>query len=110
VLAAIEKATGDFLGWFSLAPPEDAKPGEVELGYRLRKAAWGKGYATEVSRALIHKGLTERGVQRVVANTMTVNRIPTGDGEGGVEVRADLFHGVARSDRGIGAGRRRIRA
>jgi RimJ/RimL family protein N-acetyltransferase len=71
--AAIEKATGEFLGWFSFAPPEGAGTGEVELGYRLRRAAWGKGYATEVSRALIHKGFTELGVRRVTANTMTVN-------------------------------------
>lgn len=32
----------------------------VELGYRLNKAAWGKGYATEGARALIHKGFTAR--------------------------------------------------
>ena len=53
---------------------EDAAPGEVELGYRLRKSAWGKGYATEGSRALIRKGFTEFGVQRVVAEAMAVNQ------------------------------------
>src|SRR5690242_4171944 len=41
VWAAIAKATGAFLGWFALRPPEDAAPGDVALGYRLRKAAWG---------------------------------------------------------------------
>jgi len=35
--------------------------------------AWGKGYATEGSRALIRKGFTELGVQRVVAEAMAVN-------------------------------------
>lgn len=45
----------------------------VELGYRLNKAAWGSGYATEGSRALIHMGFTDLGVERVTANTMTVN-------------------------------------
>jgi RimJ/RimL family protein N-acetyltransferase len=49
--AAIEKATGEFLGWFEFRPQEDGGPGEVELGYRLKKSAWGKGYATEGSRA-----------------------------------------------------------
>src|SRR5438067_11981621 len=29
--AAIEKATGDFLGWFSFRPPGGAGPDEVEL-------------------------------------------------------------------------------
>src|SRR5580658_5073741 len=71
--AAIEKATGEFLGWFHFRPRADAAPGEVELGYRLRKSAWGKGYATEGSRALIRKGFTEFGVQRVVAEAMAVN-------------------------------------
>ena len=52
----------------------DAVPGEVELGYRLRKSAWGKGYATEGSRALIRKGFTEFGVKRVVAEAMAVNQ------------------------------------
>jgi RimJ/RimL family protein N-acetyltransferase len=72
--AAIEKATGEFLGWFHFRPGKDAAPGEVELGYRLRKSAWGKGYATEGSRALIRKGFTEHGVQRVVAEAMAVNQ------------------------------------
>jgi RimJ/RimL family protein N-acetyltransferase len=72
--AAIEKATGEFLGWFHFRPRAEAAPGEVELGYRLRKSAWGKGYATEGSRALIGKGFTEYGVQRVVAEAMAVNQ------------------------------------
>jgi RimJ/RimL family protein N-acetyltransferase len=72
--AAIEKVTGEFLGWFHFRPRADAAPGEVELGYRLRKSAWGKGYATEGSRALIRKGFTEFGVQRVVAEAMAVNQ------------------------------------
>ena len=71
--AAIEKATGDFLGWFHYRPGEGSGPGEVELGYRLRRAAWGKGYGTEVSRALIRKGFTELGVERVVASTYEHN-------------------------------------
>jgi RimJ/RimL family protein N-acetyltransferase len=72
--AAIEKATGEFLGWFHFRPREEADPGEAELGYRLRKSAWGKGYATEGSRALISKGFTDFGVQRVVAETMVVHQ------------------------------------
>ena len=73
VWAAIERSTGEFVGWFEFYPWKDVSPEEVELGYRLRRSAWGKGYATEGSRALIRKGFTELGVQRVVAETMTVN-------------------------------------
>jgi RimJ/RimL family protein N-acetyltransferase len=71
--AAIEKSSGEFLGWFEFRPPEGGGPGEVELGYRLKKSAWGKGYATEGSRALIRKGFTELGVRRVRAETMAIN-------------------------------------
>ena len=70
---AIEKETGDFLGWFHFRPQDGDPPDQPELGYRLRQAAWGKGYASEGSRALIDKGFREFGVRRVTANTMTVN-------------------------------------
>jgi RimJ/RimL family protein N-acetyltransferase len=76
--AAIEKSTGEFLGWFHFRPPPDAPEDEPELGYRLRKVAWGKGFATEGSRALIHKGFTEFGVRRVTAYTMSVNKASRG--------------------------------
>jgi RimJ/RimL family protein N-acetyltransferase len=71
--AAIERATDDFIGWFGFHPREDRGPHEFELGYRLRRSAWGRGYATEGSRALIRKGFTELGVRRVFAETMAVN-------------------------------------
>ena len=71
--AAIEKSTGLFVGWFHFRPAEGSPPGEVELGYRLRRSTWGKGYATEGSRALVDKGFAELGVERVVASTMVVN-------------------------------------
>lgn len=71
--AAVEKSTGEFLGWFALRPREGGGLDEAELGYRLRKSAWGKGYGTEGSRALINKGFTQLGVQRVFAQTMAVN-------------------------------------
>lgn len=70
---AREKDTGTFLGWFELRPLTDHDPAVVELGYRLNRAAWGRGYATEGARALVDKGFTDLGVQRVTANTMAVN-------------------------------------
>ena len=71
--AATEKSTGEFLGWFGFHPPEGGDPEEFELGYRLKRSAWGEGYATEGSRALIRKGFIELDARRVVAETMTVN-------------------------------------
>ncbi|WP_030785523.1 GNAT family N-acetyltransferase [Streptomyces sp. NRRL S-920] len=71
--AAREKSTGVFLGWFEFRPLAEHSPAVVELGYRLNRAAWGRGYATEGSLALIHKGFTDLEVERVTANTMAVN-------------------------------------
>ncbi|MFE2141944.1 GNAT family N-acetyltransferase [Streptomyces sp. NPDC059456] len=76
--AAREKSTGTFLGWFEFRPLEEHSPAVVELGYRLRRAAWGRGYATEGSRALIRKGFTDLDVERVTANTMAVNAASRG--------------------------------
>ena len=64
--AAIEKSTGQFVGWFHFRPAKDAPPGEVELGYRLRKAAWGKGYATEAAERIVLFA-KELGIPEVVA-------------------------------------------
>jgi len=71
--AAIEKATGTFLGWFSLRPRDEAHPEVAELGYRLNRVAWGRGYATEGARALLHHGFAVVGAERVYATTYQDN-------------------------------------
>ncbi|MER5373287.1 GNAT family N-acetyltransferase [Streptomyces sp. NPDC002553] len=73
LFAAHEKDGGAFIGWFCLRPERQGPLDEAELGYRLRQAAWGRGYATEVSRALLSKAFTELGLRMVWAETMTVN-------------------------------------
>ena len=70
---ALEKDSGDFLGWFHLRPAPGHPPDEPELGYRLRRAAWGRGYATEGSLALIAKAFTDLGARRVLAETMVAH-------------------------------------
>lgn len=63
---------GRFVGWFHL---KDAYhwPGELELGYRLRRSAWGRGLATEGSVGLIRHALEDLGEPVVVAGTMRGN-------------------------------------
>lgn len=73
VFAASEKEQGAFLGWFSFRPTYGTSCDEVSLGYRLRRAIWGQGYATEGVHALLHLGFGELGVQRVVASTYQDN-------------------------------------
>jgi RimJ/RimL family protein N-acetyltransferase len=71
--ATIEKSSGEFIGWFHLRPLPDTPLDEPELGYRFKKSAWGRGYATEGSRALIDHAFRALGASRVYARTMTVN-------------------------------------
>ncbi|NUP51541.1 MAG: GNAT family N-acetyltransferase, partial [Catenulispora sp.] len=74
LFAAYERDGGAFIGWFCLRPLRSGPREEAELGYRLRQAAWGRGYATEVSQALLAKGFTQLGLRMVWAETMTLNR------------------------------------
>jgi len=76
--AAEDKLTDEFLGWFFLRPVTiDGQPPEefedVELGYRLNRRAWGKGYATEGSKALIEKCFSELDAERVIADVIVDN-------------------------------------
>jgi RimJ/RimL family protein N-acetyltransferase len=72
IWAAHETATGRFVGWFHLRPDRYV-PADQELGYRLRRDAWGRGYATEGSRALIKKTFQDWGSERIVARTLVGN-------------------------------------
>ena len=69
---AVQRDPQEFLGWFAL-PRLPGDPDVRELGYRLKRAAWGQGYATEGAIALIHKAFADLGARRVVAFTMAVN-------------------------------------
>jgi RimJ/RimL family protein N-acetyltransferase len=71
--AAIDKSSGRFLGWFHFRPKPGDDPRDPELGYRLHRFAWGRGYGTEGSKALIDHGFAELGIARVHAETMAVN-------------------------------------
>ena len=63
---------GVWLGWWSLAV-DDADPAAAELGYRLRRPAWGHGYATEGAAALLDHAFGTVGLTRVWGETMAVN-------------------------------------
>ena len=71
--AAEDLQTGEFLGWFHLRPDRMA-PDEQELGYRLRRSAWGTGLATEGSKALLVHGFRKVGAEKVSARTLVTNR------------------------------------
>jgi RimJ/RimL family protein N-acetyltransferase len=70
---AADKARPDaFLGWVLLIP-ENAKGPEVEIGWRFRAAARGRGYATEAAQAVLAHGLGTLALPRVVADIRREN-------------------------------------
>jgi RimJ/RimL family protein N-acetyltransferase len=72
VLCIRDRVTREFMGWAFLRPYKD-NSGDWELGYRLKKAAWGQGIGTEVSRALIARGWAQPDIATIVAVYETQN-------------------------------------
>lgn len=70
--AAHRRADDEFIGWFHLRPDKLA-PEEMELGYRLKRTAWGKGLATEGALALIQQSFGSWGYGKISARTLAVN-------------------------------------
>ena len=89
---------GRFAGWFHMKPPrecEPMEPGDMELGYRLHRDLWGRGIATEGSRALIRHAFAELAAPRVIACAMVENRAST-------RVMENLDRHAARGRRMVG--------
>jgi RimJ/RimL family protein N-acetyltransferase len=67
----------EFVGWWILQPahgpdqPDDL--GVADLGFRLLPRHWRKGLASEGAWELVRYGLDEVGLDRIIAQTMTVN-------------------------------------
>ncbi|KTD10845.1 multifunctional nucleotidyltransferase/glutamate rich protein GrpB/ribosomal protein alanine acetyltransferase [Legionella gratiana] len=47
---------------------DDTQP-EIEIHYHLHKKFWGKGYATELTKALVHWGFQHLLINKLVAAT-----------------------------------------
>ena len=46
----------------------------VEVGWRLARKAWGKGYATEAARAAVQFGFDRLGMKEIVSSTVPDNQ------------------------------------
>jgi len=63
--------TNEAIGWFNLNDL-DGNP-EIEIGYRLARSFWGKGYACEMSAKLLAYGFKTIGLDQIVAVTVAQN-------------------------------------
>jgi RimJ/RimL family protein N-acetyltransferase len=72
---AIEDAQETFVGYAGLMPsPSGHVLGpHVEIGWRLGRSFWGRGYASEAAQAALHDAFTRVGVTEVLAYTSSDN-------------------------------------
>ncbi|MEZ0066294.1 RimJ/RimL family protein N-acetyltransferase [Streptacidiphilus sp. MAP12-20] len=69
LFAAEELESGTLVGWVGLAVPTflpEVLPA-VEIGWRLARPYWGRGFATEGARVALRFGFEEAGLDRVVS-------------------------------------------
>ena len=75
---AVEVAqTGEFIGFVGLSVPRRAELPFmpcVEIGWRLARAQWGCGYATEAAHAALRVGFERLLLQEIVSFTSVINR------------------------------------
>ena len=66
----------EFIGLVGLAVPrfEAHFTPCVEIGWRLARAHWGRGYATEAARAALDFGFRDLNLDEIVAFTVPTNR------------------------------------
>jgi RimJ/RimL family protein N-acetyltransferase len=75
-LWAVEVVDGaPFIGFVGLAAPsfEAHFTPAVEVGWRLAREHWGRGYATEAGRAALAYGFEEIGLDEIVSFTSRLN-------------------------------------
>jgi RimJ/RimL family protein N-acetyltransferase len=67
--------TGEFIGFTGLMNQtwESKFTPCVDIGWRLKKSAWGKGYATEAAQACLNSALIKFGIKEVVAFATDTN-------------------------------------
>lgn len=69
------KQTGQFIGLVGLNIPSDQLPFSpcVEIVWRIAKAFWNKGYATEAAECVLQFGFEQLELDEIVAFTTLVN-------------------------------------
>ena len=69
---AVEELGGSFIGFTGLIR-HAVLPDEVEVGWRLARAAWGRGLATEAARAAVDHAFGALGLPALISMTVPAN-------------------------------------
>jgi RimJ/RimL family protein N-acetyltransferase len=74
--AAALRTTGELIGFIGLSIPRRVLPFSpcVEIGWRLARAQWGRGYASEGARGALRVGFEQIGLEEIVSFTTQSNR------------------------------------
>lgn len=75
--AIIEKSSGDFVGWAGLKFITETINNHTnfyDVGYRLKKKHWGKGYATETAKISIEYCFTTMNKNEIIGITHVDNQ------------------------------------
>ena len=72
-VAAVHKNHNTLIGSVGLGPL-DFDPSKIEIFFAFAPDYWGKGYATEAAKAILHYGFETIGLHEIVAVTMPGNR------------------------------------
>lgn len=72
---ALEDLNGQFLGYTGIMPSRHGHPlgPHTDIGWRLLRSAWGRGYATEAARASLRDGFERGRLKEVLAHTSADN-------------------------------------
>ena len=93
--ALIEKVSGQLIGFCGVSPEEVNGVEEIGLGYRLAKAYWSRGLASEAVTAVLHTAFHQKQLSSVVVliEPENVGSLRVVEKAGGATFETLEFHG-----------------
>ena len=66
------KDSAQYVGWSGLSFDDNTT--ETDLGFRLLKKNWNKGFATEAAKDCLHYGFQQLGLEKIIGRAMEDNK------------------------------------
>ncbi len=93
----IERTTAQVIGFAGLLPCDALGESDYELGFVLRRSAWGQGYATEIGWGQLDYGFNVLGLRRLLALVSPANEASATVLQ---KIGMKLYSSVSRAHRG----------